>query len=369
MRVSMPFINAIDKKSQATLKAVLQSALQRLLTEDVVPAATVHVASASLAVDCEQCVGTRSRDSDQAYTPEQVFRVASNTKTYTAATVLRLQEEGLLTLDDLVVQHLPKAITTILRQGGFAVDALTPRHLLNHTAGIEDHAVADEYFARILAQPDHVWTPFEQIALLAEYSAARHPPGQCFAYSDTGYVILGQMIEQLSGMSLNDAIRHYLALDQLGLHRTWMENDPNAPAENQQRVHQYHEQHDTYYWHASMDLFGGGGLLSTARELSIFLRSLLRGEVLNDASMSCLHHYVADSLSDGYSMGLYKDQLGGHTAMGHTGAWNSFSFYIPEHDLVLSGAIMHKGVINGTQWASDLMYELNEAFKIKTPAA
>ncbi|MEZ5220541.1 MAG: serine hydrolase [Ilumatobacteraceae bacterium] len=100
-------------------------------------------------------------------TADASFRIASVTKTFTAAATLRLVEIGALRLDDdLVSAGLPNELVELLRADGYDGTSITVAHLLDHSSGIYDYAFGDgsPYVSEVLADPAHVWTVGEQVA-------------------------------------------------------------------------------------------------------------------------------------------------------------------------------------------------------------
>ena len=119
------------------------------------------------------------------------------TKTFTAIVALQLVAEGRLSLDDTVASRLPGA----LPYG----DRVTLRELLNHTSGVPDDvpaALREVFFG----DPLRLWTPRDQLALVRD-RPPRFAPGTSWAYSNTDYVLVGLMIERVTGRRLEDEVR------------------------------------------------------------------------------------------------------------------------------------------------------------------
>ena len=154
--------------------------------------------------------GFADRDAARPMRPDDRFRIGSVTKTFVAALVLRLVEEGRLRLDDPVERWLPGLVP-----GGRSI---TVRHLLSHTAGLPDY-VEDP---RLRREPERRWTPTELVSLALARSRERVPPGGAFAYSSTDYVLLGLIAEKAGGADLGDQLRDRL-FEPLGLRRTSFE--------------------------------------------------------------------------------------------------------------------------------------------------
>ncbi len=145
-------------------------------------------------------LGMADRAGGQAVQEDTAFRIASMTKSLTAACVLTLRDRGLLQLDDPLARHLPEASGL----GSEAADdpPITLRHLLTMTAGlVEDDPWAD----RQLALPDEGF-----LRLLRAGVALSRRPGEAFEYSNLGYALLGQIAQRVSGMPLADLAREVL---------------------------------------------------------------------------------------------------------------------------------------------------------------
>jgi D-alanyl-D-alanine carboxypeptidase len=209
----------------------------------------------------------------------QPFRIASATKPFVAVAVLRLVEEGKLRLTDPIAGLIAPETAIQLKAGGHDPQAIRLRHLLEHSAGLPDHAQMQVYAERILADPAHEWTRAEQIALAMQGTRPLAAPGEGFSYSDTGYVILGEIVERASGQPLAAAVRARAGLDRLRLASTWWEAKEPAPAGAAQRLHQYLGTVDNHSWSPSFDLHGGGGLVSTTPDLATWYRAALTGKL------------------------------------------------------------------------------------------
>ena len=278
-------------------------------------------------------------------------RIASNTKTYVAAAILRLWEEGRLGLDDPLSTHLPAEYAEMLAADGYDLEAITIRHLLTHTSGLYDYADRDLFIEAILADPTHRWTPAEQIGLAVEWGDPYGEPGEVYRYSDTGYVVLGLVLESVYGKPLAASLRELLNFEGLGMTSTWMETLEDPPAGAADRAHQYLGELDTYDFDPSLDLYGGGGLVSTADDMAVFMRALFIGGVYQRASTADTMLTTVTGAKAGpdlsgspmvpgrYRMGVEVRDLGGLEVYMHTGFWGTIAAYFPGQDIALSIAV------------------------------
>jgi D-alanyl-D-alanine carboxypeptidase len=209
------------------------------------------------------------------------FRVASVTKTFVAAAILRLVEQRRLALDAPIARYLGPESRAILRSGGYQPGRITVRQLLLHTSGLFDYATTAAYDEVNATDPGHHWTRAEQLQFAVDHGSPVGAPGAVFHYSDTGYVLLGEILERVTGESLAAATRRLLHFRRIGMLDTyWEQLEP--PPDDTPRAHQYDGAFDNAVLDASHDLYGGGGLVSTVADVTSFFRALFHGEVFDD---------------------------------------------------------------------------------------
>ena len=272
---------------------------------------------------------------------DQCFRIASVTKTFVATSILRLWEEGKLSLNDPISKYLKEDHCTILKRGGYNPDRITVNHLLTHSGGLNDHTNAREFFDQVRTNPSHVWTRTEQLEGLVSWLKPVGIPGERFSYSDSGYILLGEILENITGKSMYDAFTELIGFSKLGLTGTTIEDAVNPVSNPSCRIHQYSKGEDTYNWNCSLDLYGGGGLLSTTRDLSTFYRALFHGKVFTHSStldtMLVKTTYLSkDKPKLDYRKGIFLVRLSDTDAWTHTGYWGTQVVYLPELDLTMA---------------------------------
>ncbi|WP_340685975.1 serine hydrolase domain-containing protein [Amycolatopsis coloradensis] len=254
--------------------------------------------------------------------PHHRFRIASNTKAFVATVVLQLAGEGSLSLDDPVERRLPG----VVRGPGYEPEKITLRTLLNHTSGVHD-PLDPHFFDPYLVQGNraHVITPSEVI----RRSLADPPsfaPGTGVEYSNTGYLLLGKVIEQVTRTGVREEIQRRI-LGPLGLGRTYF--PLWSPFLRGPHLHGYDMRgEDMTVFSPSYD-WTAGAMVSTVDDVATFHRALLAGRLLAPAQQAELKRLVPYSESGAYGAGVETLNLpcdgSTKTVWGNTGAGPGFS--------------------------------------------
>lgn len=290
----------------------------------------------------EEPFGAATGAADPARRPLTVdtpFRIASNTKTFVAATALRLWEQGRLQLDAPIGPLLTPALDGLLRADGYDTGRITIRHLLSHSGGLYDHGSDRRYLAAVLADPSHVWTREELVRLSTAYADPQSLPGTEFRYSDTGYILLGDIIERVTGQNLAVAVRATLRLERFGLRATWWERFERAPAGAASRAHQWLGARDATGVDPSMDLYGGGGLVMSPRDLAVFFAALFEGRVFDrPETLREMLWRGPHRGAERYRLGIFVARVDGVEVYWHTGFWGTAAAYAPARRVAAAGA-------------------------------
>jgi len=345
------FATPAHAQDLSALEAGLQALLDSVVEAGSTPGIMMHLDAPSMGFSWSGVSGVADIETGTPLTRENPVRIASNTKTYVAAATLRLWEEGRLGLDDPLSMHLPTEYAEMLTGDGYDLDAITIRHLLTHTSGLYDYADRDLFIEAVLADPMHRWTPEEQIGLAVEWGDPYGAGGEVYRYSDTGYVVLGLVLESVYGKPLAAALRDLLNFEELGLGSTWLETLEDPPIGAADRAHQYLGEQDTYDFDPSLDLYGGGGLVSTADDMAAFMRELFVGGVYKEAATADTMLTTVAGAQAGpdlsgspmvpgrYRMGVEVRDLGGLEVYMHTGFWGTIAAYFPGRDIAISIAV------------------------------
>jgi CubicO group peptidase (beta-lactamase class C family) len=241
-------------------------------------------------------------------TPQTRFRIGSLTKSFTAAAVLELQAQGKLNTQDLICIYLNPCPP--------AWQAITIHELLTHTSGIADYANSDR-FGLIQNQSS---TPAQIMALFKDLPL-QFAPGSQWRYSNSGYVLLGMLIEKVSGESYEDYVEEHL-LQPLGLKNTGMDHNSSHLAIG------YDDSETESVPMDMSSLYSAGGFYSTVEDLFRWSQALMSGSILpKQLSDLMITPFVATQDDTGRSYG-YGWFLGGespHPWAAHAGRVAGFS--------------------------------------------
>lgn len=337
----------------------LTGELQELLSGEVaanptLPGELLYIDAPKQRLHISLAAGFFDRASKRPLDPHHLFRVASVTKTFTAASILRLYEEGKIKLDEPISRYLPKEYNAVLDGGGYATNLITVRLLLTHASGIHDYATDPKYYDSVLNNSTHRWTRMEQVQAAIKWGKPHFAPGQGYHYSDTGYVLLGAMIERLYHKPLAEAYRRLLNFKKLGLKETYLETLEPVPAKAKELSHPYFGEIDTISFDPSFDLYGGGGLVSSVADLARFYRALFERRVFRQAAtlrvMLTVPQTNERSPGGAYAMGISRRNIAGNVCWGHTGFWGTSAYHCPAANVTI---VRH---YNQAQPSSDFIF-------------
>ncbi len=317
---------AASPVSHQSMAKEAQQALE-LVTSTDGPGAVVLIAQG----DTVLFRGARGRAEIELGVPlttNQIFRIASVTKMFTAAMVIKLAEQGKLSLDDALAKYLPDFPNA---------GQITLRQLLNHTSGISD-IVKDP-------TPGFMKRDVDTAALIAEIRK-RPPnfaPGTRWSYSNAGYILLGAVIEKVTGQRWYEALQKTL-LDPSGLTRTrYGDNAPLMPG----RVAGYttdnpaHRVENATFISMSIPA-AAGGLVSTADDLWRWMRALSNGRIVSREDFQQMITPAPElpgaSSTHRYGLGMYSWRVRGNPMVGHTGQIDGFASavaYLPKQDITV----------------------------------
>nr|WP_223243462.1 serine hydrolase domain-containing protein [Streptomyces sp. CBMA123] len=361
MLTAAPTASAAPSAHRHDGHQALQTALDQAVTEAHLPGAMAQVHDDGATWFGQS--GTADQDTGRPLRPQDRFRIGSTTKTFVATTLLQLEAEHRLSLDDSVEHWLPGLVDG----NGYDGSAITIRQLLNHTSGIANFASADQVSAEFQGDPflQHRFDTFtpRQLVQLGISVPPKFAPGTGFVYSDTNYVLAGLIVEQATGHGLGQEIADRFtrplhlkstyepAGDDTGINgphgrfysKLGVFNDPTHP------VYDVTELSPTWG-------YGAGDLISTVGDLSTFFQALLGGRLLPPAQMAEM--FTMQDPGNGwipnshYGLGIGSLTLSCGTVWGMGGAINgSWSYTFGTRD----GRHLLATSVNG-DWADGLPF-------------
>jgi CubicO group peptidase (beta-lactamase class C family) len=253
-------------------------------------------------------------------TPTAKFRLGSITKQFTAASILLLEERGKLKIDDPISKYLPDAPP--------AWQKITIYNVLTHTSGIPSFTGFPDYNATEWKDT----TPAELVARFRD-KPLDFEPGSKFSYSNSGYVLLGYLIEKISGQTYADFLQQNI-FTPLGMADTGI--DSNAAILPQRAQGYSPSPNGTHHaGYISMTIpFSAGALYSTTGDLFKWEQGLFGGKILNPASLA----KMTTPFKENYAMGLTVVTRDGHKRIAHGGGIEGFNtaleFY-PDDKLIV----------------------------------
>lgn len=328
----------------AGLEAAVDGFAQTVLDERQAPGLSIGIARAGAPL-LIRGYGLANLEHAVPVTADTVFRIGSVTKQFTAAAILLLVEDGLLSLDDTLDQFFPD----FPRSG-----EVTIRQLLQHTSGIHNYTSL-EGFMGTTAPLDH------DADRMVAYIASADPlydfdPGTGWSYSNSGYMLLDYIVEQVAEEPLAEVLRTRI-FDPLGMTRTRMDDMAEIVPGRAQGYDAAPDGADgfTNTTYLSLSVAAGAGAIrSTPHDLIVWMDALLGGEVVSPQSLDLM--LAPARLADGslastflvdppaplagmdYGFGIMTGERGGNRFIGHGGSINGFNaslIHYPDQDITI----------------------------------
>ncbi len=269
--------------------------------------------------------GLADKATGQAMQPQDKVRIGSITKTFVATVVLQLAAERRLSLNDSLQKWLPGVITG----HGYHPARITIRQLLQQTSGIRDYTSAPGFLT--VANFATTWQPKQ----LVDIALRLGPPVRGWLYSDANYILLGMIIQKVTGRSpITEISRRILV--QLGLH------DTSFPLTSKQipapYAHGYYGSLDATNLLNPSIAWTAGAMISTVDDVARFYRALLDGRLLPPAQQRELLATIpvddtGELFAEHYGLGIYSVRLSCGTAWGHDGGilgFKTFAYTSPD---------------------------------------
>lgn len=247
---------------------------------------------------------------------ETAYRIGSITKPYTSTMILQLAEEGKISLSDKLDLFFPEIPNA---------DRITIEQLLHHRSGLVNVTSVEEY----MEYYSEGTTREEMINRMKKYGT-NFKPGEKFEYSNSGYMLLGYIIEEVTDMTYGEALKQMIA-DPLGLEKTYYGMEISLDRGEAQSF-----SFSSNGWELTTETdmsvpHGAGAIVSTPTEVGLFLNALFDGELISEESLQKMKN-----LKEGYGLGISRIPFNERFAWGHNGGIDGFqstSGHFPEEDL------------------------------------
>ncbi len=289
------------------------------------------------------------------------FRIGSITKLFTTTIILQLKEEGHLNLENCYFDLIDKETCEILSGLHLfeAVDYsrnISVLHLLQHESGLRDYFSGEERFLQyVVKHPLKLWNWKLVMEKFFEFELNFRPlfvPGKGVHYSDTNYLLLGVLIEQITHKPLHQVYRERIS-EPLGLNDTWLEFY-EWPHNMNTVVYPYYRGQSLESINTSFD-WGCGGLVSTMNDLDVFIRHLAKGPLLNAAeSVGLARQFQAKypllCRAGQYGLGIQERKFPGYSFIGHNSVYGSMLFYESEKDISFIVSLNQAAALAKAEW-------------------
>lgn len=250
-----------------------------------------------------------------------LYRIGSVTKVFTAIITFQLIEEGKLSMDTKLDQYFP-AIKN--------ADQITIGNMLNHTSGIYDYLQWEDYYIR----KSEIYTREDLLKIITR-GKPEFKPGQASSYSNSNYLLLGYIIETITGKSFAENVKTRIT-DKIGLANTYVET---SEKEYSKRNASYI--YDGEIWTKVTETnptftFAAGAIVSSPEDLTKLMQNLFEGNLV---SKSSLEQMEKTNTKTWIGYGLFKAPFYKKIGYGHSGRvdeFNSFVGYFPEDNLAFS---------------------------------
>ncbi len=272
--------------------------------------------------------GMANLELDVEMKPESVFRIGSITKQFTAVAILKLRDQGKLSLDD----ELTKYIKDYPTDG----NTVTIKHLLTHTSGVKSYTSMPEFDVDIRKKD---FAPLDFINFFKD-QPLDFKPGEEWRYSNSGYFILGYIIEVASGMKYEEYITKTF-FETLGMTSSYY-GSPNRIIKN--RTNGYGKRNgnliNTDYLSMTTP-YAAGALLSTVDDLYKWSKAIMDNEIVSETSKEEAHstYVLNNGEKTGYGYGWSIGNIQGSQLISHGGGINGFltsSMFLPEEKVFVA---------------------------------
>ena len=330
--------------SNLEMTGLLQARLDSLTENQIVPGVTLSVRFGD-GTNLSLASGLADVENKIAMKPDDIMLSGSVGKTYVAAVILKLYEQGLIDLKAKAISYLPDA--NWFQKVQNAPD-ITVEMLMNHTAGVPEYVYQKELWEAIKENPDKEWSVKERLAFISDMPPT-NPPGEGWAYADSHYLILGLIIEKVTGRTYYDVLDEMI-LGPCSLEHTFHSDRRSIPGLipgytnlTEEFLLPHRVLNDSLYAFNPQMEWTGGGLASTVSDLTLWASQLYGGSVLKPETLKLMltpAPYKTTLFEDaGYGLGSFIANTYGIKYYGHTGfcpGYITYVQYLPDYKIALA---------------------------------
>lgn len=318
--------NPLSNVSAQSFESKVDSLILTVFNDKDGPGGVFMVAQHGKAI-YQKAFGKANLELNVNLTPENVFQLGSMTKQFTAIAVLMLEEQGKLDVKAPVSKYIP---------GYPSGDKITIHHLLTHTSGIKDFTKMKSLST--IAQKD--MTP-EMMVSFFKNEPADFAPGEKFEYNNSGYILLGYLIELVSGETYKDFIEKHI-FTKAGMSQSYYASDRQVI---KKRAYGYHKKEYGYVNKTTISFsvpFSSGSLMSTTGDMLKWQNALNEQLLLNaEETKKAFSKYKLNNGEEfTYGYGWHIKEINGIASREHGGSifgFKTMGVYIPGEDIYVIG--------------------------------
>ncbi|WP_255169772.1 serine hydrolase [Natrononativus amylolyticus] len=315
---------------EAETRRTIDDLLRERMREDAIPGLSLAVVDGSAETGVAYAAGYGSRDleTNEPATPETVYGIGSVSKSFAALAVMQLVDAGELGLEESVTEYLSADVP----------EEITPHHLLTHTSGYPSLATSEALIARQMGVGEAGVPLGSRADFYAHVEGARGEiaaePGERWAYCNSGYTMLGDVVEAVSGVGFTDYVEAEI-LEPLGMRRSTYDGDRFEAFEDRMTPYALEDgEPEESALPVRERSAAAGGLLAPVTDLANYVRFHLQGgefggeRLVGREALETQYGAHADTPAGPYGYGWRTRDVAGHELIGHGGSIAVSSAYV-----------------------------------------
>jgi CubicO group peptidase (beta-lactamase class C family) len=289
---------------------------------------------------------------------EQPYHTASIGKTFTSIIIVKLVEEGKINYNDPISKYLTEDVLENLHiyKGKDYSNDICIEHLLSHSSGLpdfyEDKPKQGKFFLEIMLEdPSRFWTPQETIDWSKQNLSPHFVPGKGCHYTNTGYNLLGLIIENITSKSYHEVLHDYI-FQPLNMNHTYLSqySEPSVKSSHSiASLNANNKEINVEHHRSFSSIYAGGQTVSTSEDLLKFMKALVGNHLIQKESLIKMMQWTRLWIGVDYGYGLMRIRMLPFTqkynVWGHLGSIGSFMLYNPAMELFIIGNFNKTGYL------------------------